>query len=61
MWASSPRETTKMEEKTMKKLVLPAISLVVLALLVIACGGAKQRRTPTPPPAVDILNAPLKP
>ena len=41
----------------MKKLVLPAISLVVLALLVIACGGAKATPTPTPPPAVDILNA----
>jgi len=60
MWASSPRETTKMEERKMKKFVLPVISLVVIALLVIACGEPKGTPTPTPPPAVDILNAATK-
>jgi len=42
-----------MEEK-MKKLALPVIGLVTLALLVIACGSPP---TPTPPPPLDIFNA----
>jgi hypothetical protein len=55
MWASSPRQTTKTEEKKMKRLALPVIVLIALALFVIACGGPAA--TPTPPPAADILNA----
>jgi len=39
----------------MKKLALPGIVLVALALFVLACGGPTA--TPTPPPAADILNA----
>ena len=39
----------------MKKLALPIVILVALALFVLACGGPTA--TPTPPPAADILNA----
>src|SRR5512136_1356096 len=39
----------------MKKLALPVIVLVALALFVIACGGPAA--TPTPPPPAEILKA----
>jgi len=39
----------------MKRLALPLVVLVALALVLLACGGPTA--TPTPPPAADILNA----